>query len=48
MELEQFIQILIIIHAGFGGIALLAGGIALSAKNTSKSSQSIFVFHWCF
>ena len=36
MELEQFIQILIIIHAGFGGIALLAGGIALSTKKGGK------------
>lgn len=36
MELEKFIQILIIIHASFGGIALLAGGIALSAKKGRK------------
>ena len=47
MELEKFIQILIIIHASFGGIALLAGGIALIVKKgrkVHKKSGIIFFY----
>lgn len=36
MELEKFIQILIFIHAGFGGIALFSGLIALISKKGRK------------
>ena len=32
METEKIAEILIYIHAGFGGIALLTGGIALIVK----------------
>ncbi len=36
MELEKFIQILILIHAGFGGIALISGLVALITKKGRK------------
>lgn len=36
MRMESFIQIFIIIHAGFGGIALIAGFIALISKKGRK------------
>lgn len=36
MELEKIAQWLIYTHAGFGGIALLAGAVALIAKKGSK------------
>ena len=36
MGLEKFAQILIYIHAGFGGIALLTGSLALIVKKGNK------------
>ena len=36
MELEKIVQIFIYTHAGFGGIALLTGAIALIAKKGNK------------
>ena len=36
MDLEKIIKILIYIHAGFGGIALVFGAIALYVKKGSK------------
>jgi uncharacterized membrane protein len=36
MELERIAKIIIYIHAGFGGIALLTGGIALMVKKGGK------------
>ncbi|SRX54096.1 DUF2306 domain-containing protein [Aequorivita sp. CIP111184] len=47
MELEKFTQILILIHAGFGGIALLFGFFALVSKKGGKihkKSGIIFYF----
>ncbi len=36
MELEKIAQILIYIHAGFGGIALLSGGLAIIVRKGNK------------
>lgn len=47
MELESIIQSLIVIHAIFGGIALLSGGIALSVKKgktAHKKSGLLFYY----
>ena len=47
MELEKIVQVLIYIHAGLGGIALLAGAIALSVKKgfrTHRKSGIIFYY----
>jgi len=47
METEKIAEILIYIHAGFGGIALLTGGIALIVKkgnNIHKKSGKIFYY----
>ncbi|SRX74940.1 DUF2306 domain-containing protein [Aequorivita antarctica] len=47
MELEKFIQTLILIHAGFGGIALVSGLFALIAKKGStihKKSGIVFFY----
>ena len=47
MELEKLIQLFIYIHAGFGGIALLTGGIALGTKKGSsvhKKTGLIFYY----
>lgn len=47
--MEKAIKILIYFHAAFGGIALLAGLLAIIAKkrkNTSKKSWiGFFLFH---
>ncbi len=51
MEFEQIIQKLIIIHAVFGGIALLAGGMAISVRkgsSTHKKSGKVFFFSMLF
>lgn len=47
MEIEQIAKTLIYIHATFGGIALLTGGIALVVKkgnNIHKKSGKIFYY----
>jgi uncharacterized membrane protein len=47
MEFEKIIQTLIYIHAAFGGIALLAGGVALivkKGKNVHKKSGLLFYY----
>ena len=47
MELEAFIQKLIYVHAGFGGLALCTGGIAISVKkgsNLHKKSGKLFFY----
>lgn len=47
MEIEQIARILIIIHAGFGGIALIAGAISLIVKKGNrihKKSGRIFYY----
>lgn len=36
MELEQIVQTLVYIHAGLGGLALIAGGLALFVKKGNK------------
>lgn len=47
MGIEQLIKTLIFIHAGFGGIALVSGGISMLAKKGSslhKKSGKIFFY----
>ena len=47
MELEKIVLILIYIHAGFGGIALLTGGLALLVKKGNalhKKSGKVFFY----
>lgn len=47
MELEKIVIILIYIHAGFGGIALLTGGLALLVKKGNalhKKSGKVFFY----
>ena len=47
MELEKIVQIFIYTHAGFGGIALLTGAIALIAKKGNKlhkKSGKVFLY----
>lgn len=47
MELESITQILIYIHAGLGGLALLAGGVAIISKkgrSLHKKSGKVFFY----
>ena len=47
MEIEQIARILIFIHAGFGGIALISGAISLLTKkgnNLHKKSGKVFFY----
>lgn len=47
MEIEKIAQTLIYTHAGFGGISLLAGGLALVAKKGSqihKKAGKVFYY----
>jgi len=47
MELEKIAQVITLIHAGFGGVALAAGGLALVfTKGTTAHKRSGKVFYY--
>lgn len=51
MKLEEFAQLLVYTHAGFGGVALLAGAFALTAKKGGplhKKSGKVFFYAMLF
>ena len=46
--MESIAQVLIYVHAAFGGLALLSGGIALSAKKGRKLHKRSGKFFYYF